>query len=54
MDQSHPEPLGEVMSYSSQRAAQLISLFVALTRAFMQYRTRHERQQAERDHAVTA
>lgn len=54
MNHSYPEPFGEAMSYSSQRAAQLTSLFIALTQAFLQYRARHERQQAERDHAVAA
>jgi len=51
-DQSYPEPFSEALSYSSQRAAQLTSLSVALTQAFMQYRARRQLQQAAADQAA--
>jgi hypothetical protein len=53
-DQTYPEPFGEAFSYSSQRAAQLTSLYIALTQAFMQYRARRQHQQAVRDQAMAA
>jgi hypothetical protein len=51
-DQTYPEPFSEAFSYSSQRAAQLTSLSVALTQAFMQYRARRQHQQAAADQAA--
>jgi hypothetical protein len=54
MDETYPEPFGEALSHSSQRAAQMTSLFIALTQAFTQYRARHEQQQAARDQTAAA
>ena len=54
MDQTCPEPFAESLSYSSQRAAQITSLFIALTQAFAQYRARRQHEQAARDQAAAA
>ena len=40
MEPSYPEPIGEALSCSSQRAAQLTSLFIALTQVSSRIRPR--------------
>lgn len=45
----HPEPFGEAFSYSSQRAAQMISLVAAATEVAVHHMARHKAQQAARD-----
>jgi hypothetical protein len=54
MDQTYPEPFGEALSYSSQRAAQLTSLVITFTQVYTQHRARQQRRQAARDHAIAA
>jgi len=45
----HPEPLGEALSYSSQRAAQMVSLVAAATEVALRRRALHAARQAARD-----
>ena len=52
MEQPYPEPFAQALSYSSQRAAELTSLFITLTQAYTQHRTRQQHRQALRDQRV--
>jgi hypothetical protein len=45
----HPEPFGEALSYSSQRAAQMVSLAAAATEVALRRRALHAARQAARD-----
>jgi hypothetical protein len=45
----HPEPFGEALSYSSQRAAQMLSLVAAATEVALRRRALHAARQAARD-----
>ena len=45
----HPEPFGEALSYSSQRAAQMVSLVAAATEVALRRRALHAARQAARD-----
>lgn len=45
----HPDPFGEASSYSSQRAAQMVSLVAAAAEVAMRRRTLHNARQATRD-----
>jgi hypothetical protein len=48
----HPEPFGEAFSYSSQRAAQMISLVAAAAEVAVHRMTAHRARQAERHEQV--
>jgi hypothetical protein len=45
----HPEPFGEALSYSSQRAAQMVSLVAAAAEVALRRRALHATRQAARD-----
>lgn len=47
--ENHPEPFGEALSYSSQRAAQMVSLVAAATEVALRRRALHAARQAARD-----
>src|SRR5258708_5044920 len=45
----HPEPFGEALSYSSQRAAQMVSLVAAAAEVALRRRALHTARQAARN-----